>query len=554
MASLRATLSPALLERGGVILLLLAALVPRVRDVAATFDREIDGFQGSCFAAFCVNYERLGVGRFGGYPTFNIDVPADADAELYLYGNHPPTVPLLCWATLKLVGPDGWNEAWREDRAPEGVELPLRLPFLLFHLFGLWTFWWALRQGSGSRVAMLGLAILAMTPVSALYAKLINYENPTLALVLLGYGFHARYLRGGAMRDLVRLGLCFAGAAAITFSPLFFLPPLVLQLLLRRNVAGAVRLALVVGACALVPIVVHGLWVRSALPAETSESVWSRAAHLLEPLFDGTQPFGEWCRRQWVRLEYYLSAPIFYAAVAGLVVLAWRRVRRRGSGEQPDGERIELAPPLLFGGFLLLFAFYTHTFDGEGVHGGQTLFLLNLAPAAAALAAVFLDALAPHLARLRGGIAPLVVATSLVGMPGIARTNEVRHLWRAPGPRDDPSLTTGPDQPLPATSGAEIAAILPAGSIGLYPRQLAFNNAPSFYAWRTLLPADRETLGQTIGIIGELGLADLPRYLLLPREPDEAMRADIEAIRADLAARVEPVAGDDKWELWPLQL
>ena len=44
MASHRTPLSPVFLERAGVALLLLAALVPRVRDFGATFDRDIEGF------------------------------------------------------------------------------------------------------------------------------------------------------------------------------------------------------------------------------------------------------------------------------------------------------------------------------------------------------------------------------------------------------------------------------------------------------------------------------------------------------------------------------
>jgi len=114
-----------LLERLGVLLILVAALVPRVRDLAAPFDREFEGFQGSCFAAFCVNYERLGVGRFGGYPTYCVDIPDEAagetlDPALYVYANHPPLVPLAQWAVVKALAPDGWNDAWRSGDAPVG--------------------------------------------------------------------------------------------------------------------------------------------------------------------------------------------------------------------------------------------------------------------------------------------------------------------------------------------------------------------------------------------------------------------------------------------------
>ena len=83
------------LEIGAVLLLFLAALVPRLRDLDASFDREMEGFQGSCFAGFAINYERFGLWRWGGYPTFNIIVPTDESATPYLYPNHPPLVPLV---------------------------------------------------------------------------------------------------------------------------------------------------------------------------------------------------------------------------------------------------------------------------------------------------------------------------------------------------------------------------------------------------------------------------------------------------------------------------
>ena len=61
-------------------------------------------------------------------------------------------------------------------------------------------------------------------------------------------------------------------------------------------------------------------------------------------------------------------------------------------------------------------------------------FLLNIAPAFAVLGAAFLNGVSAPLYRLRGGIAPLVVATSLVALPALSRLDELRREWRMPGP------------------------------------------------------------------------------------------------------------------------
>ncbi|MEM7309089.1 MAG: glycosyltransferase family 39 protein [Planctomycetota bacterium] len=554
--SARSLVTPAslrVMERVAVALLLLAAFVPRVRDFRGTFDREFEGFQGTFFASCALNYERLGLGHLGGYPSLNIDLPeGDYKDGAYIYGNHPPTVPLLTWASLKLLAPEGWGEAWREFEPPEGIEPYVRFPFLALHMLGLFAFWWALRQASGPRVALLGLAVLAMTPVSVLYAQLVNYENPSLPFICLGCGFHARYLRGMSGPNLLGMGLSFAAAAAVTFAPLFFVPPLVLQALLRRGWRGALRPALAVGLCAALPIAVHGLWVRAALPSEASESVLARAAHLIEPMFTGAEPFGEWVRRQAVRASFFLSPPIVAAALGGLGVIAWRRLRGAKAPNAAADGRVELAPPLLLGGVTLQLLFYTHTFDGEGVWDGQTVFLLNLAPGAAAAAAVLLDALATPLARLRGGVAPLVVATSLVGLPGIARANQVRYRWREPGPRDDPARTFGPDAPLPATVGREISELLPPVSVGFYPEALGFNQAASWYAWRTLIDVEKETFGAGVGIATLLGLGERPRFLLIPKDPAPEVEAQVGDVHEQLKAAGEPFRTSEHWEVWSL--
>ncbi|MEW6074362.1 MAG: glycosyltransferase family 39 protein [Planctomycetota bacterium] len=548
-------------ERIGVALLLAAAAVPRARDLFAPWDREIEGWQGAFFTTGAINYERLGVGLLGGYPIVNIDLPPDPRADSYTYPNHPPTVPLLTWASLQLFGPAGWNEAWRRGEAPPaGTETAARVPFLGLHLLGLLVLWWAVRQASGRQIAMLALAVAAATPVSALYATLVNYENPFLFCILLGCGFHARFLRSGARRDLLGTAGAFFLGSAVSFHPAFFVPPLVVQTLGRRGWRDSLREGVATGFAALVPLFLHGLWVRSAVSSAHGEAVTDRAARMLQPLFSGAAPFPEWLRRQGIRLDYFLSTPILIAASAGLFVLLWRAAaprRDRDLGRPAGGRRecVSLGLPLLAGGFLAMLGFYRHTWDGEGVHGAQTIFLMNLAPAAAVLAATALDALSGPLLRLRGGIAPLVLVASFVVLPGVLRTNEIRHRWRAPGPADDPAEVGGPAYLLPKTAGEQIAEILPAGAIGFYPRDMGFTVAVAYYAWRTLLPvADEESYERALGVVIAMhGLEENPRYILLPRHPPAGAEAQVDSIRAIVETVSKMEKASAHWELWPVQ-
>ncbi len=547
MAPTGRTLPLRLLERLGVALLLLAACVPRVRGIAGPLDREFDGFQGAFFAIASVNYERLGVGRFGGYPCLDLDLGDDPEGGPMVYVNHPPAMPLLAYASVKLLGPAGWGDAWREGRPPEGIELALRLPFLACHLLGLVAFWWALREAGGPRLALLGLALISALPISIAYAQLVNYENPSLPWVLLGCGFHARFLRRRPGRNLLWAALSFAAGAGVTFAPLFFLPPLLLQALLRRGPRDALRAALALGGAACVPIALHAVWVRFGVPEAVSEGVAARARLLLAPLFTGEAPLHEWARRQGLRLLYYGTWPMVLAALGGLVA-ALAPARARRATDAP----LELGPPLLAGGVLYLLAFYRHTFDGAGVFDGQTIFLIYLAPGVAALAAALLDRLAAPLALLRGGIAPLVVAVSILALPGLKRANELYRLWREPGPSDGAADTRGPDMPLPSTTGAQLARLLPAGALGFYPASMSFNLAPGYYAWRTLLPVTQAGFGERLGQARLRGLGSRERYLLLPKDPPPAVLADVGGVRAELAAAGAPAAEDERWELWRL--
>ena len=559
------------LELAGVVLLLAAAVVPRARDLYAPFDRAIDGFQGSCFALFAINYERVGVGTYGGYPVFNVDLPSDPDTLPYVYANHPPLVPLLGWASLHLTAPEDWNQAWKRDEAPEGIEGALRLPFFLLHLVGLWALWWALRQADGLQRAMLGLAVAAVLPIGILCAGLVNYENACVPPLLVALGFHVRWLRSNRRADLWWSGAFAFLASCVTFTPVFFAPAVVLHTLyhdLRLRRASVLRRplleALVFGAATLLPLAAHGFWVRLHVPAAAS-SVWTRAASLLGPLFDGSQPFSEWARRQVLRLTYFCTPWLFAIAVAGLVVALARALRPPADATDARDEGAARVPtvsvvlPLALGAGLSQLAFYTHTFDGDAGHNGQTNFLLNLAPAVAALAAVAFDAVARPLWKLRGGFAPLVLLVATCGLPALGRAGAIRREWREPGPRDvsatelEGAVEPGRLLPLPKTAGAQIHDVLPARTVGLFPMGSILGPAVSYYAWRTLLGVNRENWGMRLATIDDvLGLPEVERTLLFPRDPLPGATGAVQTFRPGLLERFgEPLHANEHWEVWP---
>ena len=539
-----------LLERLGVALLVLAALVPRVRDLTAGFDRGTEGWQGAFFAIAAVNYERLGPGAANGYPVLNIDLDVgardlrDEPGTWMVYTNHPPTVAWLAWSTLRLLGPDGWSEAWREGAAPEGIEPLMRFPFLLMHVLGLICLWWALREGLGARVAMLGLALAAVVPGLALFGTLVNYENPSLPLVFLAYGFYARYARTGARAHLAVVALCFALGSCITWAPVFFLPPLVVHAAATRRADRALPLALFGGAAALLPIVFHTVASQQALSGvgQAPTSPVTRATELLGPLISGARPVSEWLLLQAGRLERACTLPVLVVALCGIAV-SIRRGLARGHPEGPA--RVDLSLPLLAGGALYLFAFYGHTLEP------QHSFLMFVAPGVVALAAVTLDALAPRLYRLRAGIAPLVVVTSTLGLFCLQRVNDLRFELRAGQGTEHPSGKTLALR-MPEALGAGIAEVLPPGAVGVPPASIGLNLAAWFYSWRSLWPAVGPDDPGPAEVATRLGLGAAPRYLLLPIEVPPGTEESVASLRAGLVGERAPDAVGATWLAWRL--
>lgn len=539
------------LELGAVLLLVVAALVPRLFDASAPLDRGFDGEQGAFFTIGAINFERLGLRRTGGYPVLNVDLGDRADSATRLwdrpqswlsYANHPPSVALMAWASLNALAPADWNAAWREGHGPQGFELALRLPFLVLHVAALLSLWWAVREGHGARAGLLALALSTGLPVLVLYAGLANYENACLAFVLLGLGFYARWLRGGRRRDLAALALAFAAGGAVTWAPLFFAAALAAHALFSSRRARALAAAAVGTLCAALPLGLHTLWASAVLRrlGQPPAAPLERARELLAPLLDGSAPLSTWVGLQLGRLAQWCTWPMLVVAAAGLGVAVIRGRRRVA-----DPERVQIALPLMLGGWLYLASFYQHTLDP------QTPFLMMLAPGLAALGAVALDAAAPGLARLRAGLAPLVVLVSSLALIGIASTGALRHGLRAPA-GDTRGGRAAPQLALPGETAAAVAQLLPRGALGLHPRALGLNLAVSLYAWRSLWPIAGPVDPSVDAVAARVGLEAAPRWLLVPDPPPLAVSGDLAALRTALVDVRPPDAVACGWSGWRL--
>ncbi|TAJ08133.1 MAG: hypothetical protein EPO68_15790, partial [Planctomycetota bacterium] len=448
----------------GALLLLAAALVPRARDLDGPWDRSFEGFQGAFFEQAAINYERGGLGMFDGYPVLNVELDRAAPQTWYTYENHPPTLAWLAWLGFRAAG------GTATVPPPRGLEAGVRLPFLALHLATLLVFWLALRSAVGAAESLCALALLAACPLSALHGTLVNYETPALFAVALAALFHVRWLRSGARRELACLGAAFALGGAFTYAPLFFAPPLALQAWRRRGLRAACAHALVsVGACAL-PLLLHGVFASRALESigRSSAPLRTRALVLWQPLLDGSVPVSSWFATQLSHLVVYGSLGFAIAAALGL--LGELVFGRRDARQPVESARIGLGVPLLAGGLLANFAFYRHS--GEE----QLTFALNYVLGAAALGGACAHALARPLARGKLPLAPYVGLCAIVIVPALTTLERWRREWR------------GADRPLPDAIGAELGALLPAGSVLHYPPELGFTPAVGLYAWRTMVP------------------------------------------------------------------
>jgi hypothetical protein len=269
-------------------------------------------------------------------------------------------------------------------------------------------------------------------------------------------------------------------------------------------------------------------------------------------------PLVDWATFQVDRGLTYFTAPIFLTAATGVALALLPRRRDRPAATAPSDRPVELTLPLLSGGLLLLLVMYKHTSDGWGGGDGQVPFLLYLAPGVACAGALVLDLFARPLARLRGGIAPLVVATCLLAIPGVARANELRRPLREPGPRDDPALHDGPPLPLPRMLGHEVAEVVPAGEIAIVPTATSITPAHIYYAWRTLIPVEPARPASMGPALAKLAARGKDAWLLLPRRPLPQQRAACDELFDRVAAAVpdldrsRPDREGEHWLAWRL--
>jgi hypothetical protein len=529
------------LARWALPLLVAAALALRVRDLRAGFDASFAGHQGAFFALASVAYERLPLAATWGYPAQLLDLPAE-DAprpwpainssrpyptfDHYLYVRHPPLVPLAAWASVALFAPRGWSEAWREGRAPRGIEPLVRAPFLLAHVLGLLAFHWMARRYWGARAAACALALYACLPVAIVFGAEVNYENASLPCAFLALGAYATWLRTGSARARWLVACCFAAGAAVTYAPLCYAPPLVAHAALARGPRAALPLALAIGAAALVPCAAQALLAHGALEAIGAEpgELAGRPGYLLAPLLSGATPPSRWLAHQTAQSLRAFGAPVLAAACIGLALAAAGARSRRAGAAERDADALLLV--LAAGAALYALLFYYHTAKD------QLPFLLYAAPTVAL-------ACARALAALR--LSPAQHALAAAGLAACA-------LVRWEGLRAELRPPPAAERLDPEHVGARIAELAPPGALVLYPEALDYNLAQAWYAWRNLVPTP------ALAPLSPSARASLaahggPVYALLPRE-GAAARA---GWKGALDGAAEPTARNAQFELHALE-
>lgn len=527
--------------------LILVGIVLRVVDLPRPFDRQFDGFQASFFAVGAVDYERLrsadddGLpeGAGAGYPVVNLELFEDDPDTWYVYANHPPLVPLVAWGAARLAGPEGWQEQWREGQPPEGLEAPLRAPFLAAHLVGAFLLGLALWRAGAPRAALYAGACWAWFPSSVLYAGLVNYEQPTLLALGIGAAGAVEYARTERRAWLLLVASGFALGGAVTYAPLIFAGVVGLIGLTR-----GLRTASILGATAITggiaTLAVHARRAGALLESrgEAPGALSTRVETLLGPMFDGSLPPLRWLAIQWeLALEQIGVAGLALSLVGALwaLAMAWR------------GRLLPalVAASLLAGGALVQLAFYRHTGDP------QDPFLINLLPGLAACAGLALA----RAARVSPALA--IVLTLAVVVESGLRTHGLEHRWRGANDADRNDVS-GVQVALPHHLGPTLNRILPEGACAWYPERLGLGPAHSYYAWRTLLPVGPETYATTQVRQNALGLETAPTYLIAPTPAPAALAPAVEALLADLdrarpGASSAPEATADGWSAWRLR-
>jgi hypothetical protein len=236
-------------------------------------------------------------------------------------------------------------------------------------------------------------------------------------------------------------------------------------------------------------------------------------------------------------LQHVLDAftlPMLFVAAVG-VVLALRSIATRPCN---------VAWPLTLGGVAYACACSGHE---------STAPLILLAPGLLAFAALSFEALAPRLAKLRAGLAPLVVAVSTLGLFGIQRTNELRYAARARDASESSTGAAAPDIAMPDECGADIASLVPNGAFVVHPSTLALDLAVDLYAWRSTCPIASADDSRPDALAQQIGLGAAQRWLVMPNAPPPRAQAQCAELRAKLTHGRAADASNARWSAWRLR-
>ncbi len=542
-------------ERITLALLVIAALWLRVPGLSKPFDREFGGHANAFFAIAAVNYEREGAWKHAGYPSVRIDGPAivsddvvgtAADDAASIYVNHPPTVPLVAWTSVRAFGPDGWGERWREGLAPVGIESALRLPFLALHVLGLLALWWAVRPAIGARAALFAVGFAGLAPVGVTYGPLVNYENAVMPFVLVTLGAWIRHARDGSRRMLALAAGASFVAGCITWAPLAFAGAITVDAAFRGRWRLAVRALAVVGVAAAIPLGAHVLLARAS--GAVRDNVLERVPVVLGPIAANPLLALTWLR---VQLEHASeSIGIAMLALAAFALAAWtvrrwrERARVRDASQPRSGTESSAtfeAAPLVLGALVYLLAFHQHTLEP------QRMFQLALLPGVAVCAAAGVAAI-----RGRDSAARTAIATALVlavAGESVARTSSIQHHRHAPGAHDGLGGDESIRVPLPKTAGANIASATPRGWIAVIPPGTGLNLAAGYYAWRNIVVAPSPRAIDEIRTRIPSTRAQRA-CALLPLTPDPSSAASAAAFERELPPDAEWRFTSRGWRIW----
>lgn len=510
------------LARAAAVVLILAAAFARGRGLESSFDRGVDGERCVRAALTRWNDERF---EDLERPITAIEIPAGSEG--YAGIGEPPWQPLTRPQESELEWDLLLERASYEffgvslEVGTTDVEFPTRIPFFLLHLSSLVALWWGVERAYGRQVALLFLAFLATCPPSLAHASSPGTESLALLWIGLGIGVHGLALRKFAWWPALALAALtwLAWMTAKEVSLLLCVLPL--EALVRRKTRAFLSLALPTwGVVALVA--------SDAAGTNVTPAPWSG-------FVDQEAGLGA-ALGSLLRETVTLVPPTVLAiSVLGLAVrvvrevkLSWRERLVALEYPKPEQPRAELGLWIALGTIAAALA----------AESSGALRSLHLVPLISLGLALFFQQLTRPIAGLKAGIAPLVVAISLLAMPCFARFAQYEYRVRS--------------SPSPRELGAEILALdLPADALCCLPASSHAGRALEFYARRTLVPQellDRAELG-TVAL--QRGILPWRATLLLPVAETES--EDEQKLRALTERGATRLGENETWQAWLLR-